>query len=127
MDWGASEEHAFVTLYGYRDPIGCWWIYDEYHSTDQRSWLEILPEVRDRHAWPPDSIYHGNTYGDPSRPDMFRLCNEFGIQLAKARNDVMEGIECVRRHLKINQRTGEPMLYVNKDRCPNLARQRTPL
>lgn len=125
IDWGASVEHPFVCLWGYRDALGCWYIYDEYHSASEvLTSLDHIQEINDRHWWNPNSPYHGQTYADPSRPGEIRLFQVGGLSgITGAKNDVDDGIETVRRHLKITPSTGEPLLFIDKINCPVLARQ----
>lgn len=124
IDWGASEEHPFCCEWGYRDAIGCWWIYDEYWNNSQSiTSIDHIEEINNRHPWPENSPYHGATYGDPSRPDQMMLFGRFGIPITPAKNAVYDGIESVRRCLKNNESIGEPMLFINRHRCPKLARQ----
>lgn len=113
-----------MCLWGYRDALGCWYIYDEYHSPSEvLTSLDHIAEIRNRHPWPENSPYHGQTYADPSRPGEIRLFSHGGLPTTGAKNDVDDGIETVRRHLKITPSTGEPMLFIDKVRCPVLARQ----
>lgn len=39
IDWGASEQHPQCCVWGYKDGVGDWWIYDEYWSIDQTAML----------------------------------------------------------------------------------------
>lgn len=123
IDWGASEEHPLVCLWGYKDALGAWWIYDEYWNNSQSTtWEEHAEAIKSRHTWPNNPHYR-NTYGDPSRPDLLREFGRLGIPITSARNAVYEGIECVREHLKIDERMEQPRLFIHKERCPYLARQ----
>jgi len=130
IDWGASEEHPFVVLWGYKDAIGCWWIYDEYWSTAQNlTWSEHVERIAKRHElhdwarWDDDDPHYGSTYADPSRPDLMREFAMRGLPITAARNAVYEGIEAVRACLKIHPQTEEPGLFIDRHRCPKLARQ----
>ena len=123
IDWGASEEHPFVCLWGAKDGLGRWIIYDEYWTTSQTELVDDkVKEIKRRHPWTNDP-YHRNTYGDPSRPDQFREFASRGIPITSANNQVYEGIESVRKLLKVHPSLDEPMLIIFKDRCPVLARQ----
>lgn len=55
-DWGASTEHPHATLFGCRDSIGSWLIYDEYWSNDQskitKDHVEAIMEKCQRWGWP---------------------------------------------------------------------------
>lgn len=59
-DWGASEEHPQVTMFGYRDGMGCWLIYDEYWSNDQNLILvdhaHAVMDIAEAWGWPVESI-----------------------------------------------------------------------
>lgn len=35
VDWGASEEHPFAGVWGYRDGTGMWFVFDEYWNNSQ--------------------------------------------------------------------------------------------
>lgn len=51
-DWGAGEENAFVVLWGYKDSLGIWWIYDEYYTTDQSlTWEEHATRIHAKDGW----------------------------------------------------------------------------
>jgi len=56
VDWGASEEHPQVCIWGYQDGIGDWMVYDEYWSADQtRLTMDHAVEVLARSlfwGWP---------------------------------------------------------------------------
>lgn len=110
IDWGASEEHPFVCLWGYVDGEGVWTIYDEYWSTDQTRLLsdhihEI--EVRSREWGYPENYgrnpHYGALFADPSRPDNIAAFSAAGIWIEPANNDVYRGIEAVRVALKYDR------------------------
>lgn len=123
IDWGASAEHPFVNLWGFKNSLGQWFIYDEYWNNSQSATaLDHIEEIKDRYIWP-NSPYYGSTYADPSRPDLINLFSAHGIPINAAANAVNEGIECVRRHLKVLEGLGEPMLFIDKNSCPKLASQ----
>lgn len=123
IDWGASAEHPFVCLWAYKNSVGQYFFYDEYWNDSQMvTALDHIDEIRGRHGWP-NSPYYGSTFADPSRPDQITLFGARGIPITPARNAVHEGIECVRRHLKIHEGMGEPMLFIDPVKCPVLARQ----
>jgi phage terminase large subunit-like protein len=124
LDWGASEEHPFCCLWGARDSMGRWIIYDEYWSILQTEpWSYHVGIVNDRHAW--RGMFYGNTYGDPSRPDLIREFSLGGVPVVPARNDVMDGIEAVRQALKAQEVDGMPGLLIDKMNCPVLSREMT--
>lgn len=123
IDWGASEEHPFVCLWGAKDGMGRWIIYDEFWSISQTELVDDkVKEIKSRRFWANDP-YHRQTYGDPSRPDQFREFAARGIPVSSANNQVYEGIESVRKLLKLHSATDEPQLIIFKDKCPVLARQ----
>lgn len=122
VDWGASVEHPLALLFGFKDPLGVWTIYDEYHSTDQTmTWEEHCEQVKSMRKWPKNNPHFRETYGDPSRPDLFREWSRHGIPISPARNDVDEGIESVRRCLKSYPLIG-PKLRISS-RCKNLIKE----
>lgn len=130
LDWGASEEHPFVCLWAFKDALGAWYVYDELWSTSQTvTWADHVESIRHRHAetglppWDDADPHFGATYADPSRPDLIREFGMRGLPVAAARNAVYEGIEAVRNCLKVNPKTGEPGLVIDRKRCPKLARQ----
>ena len=130
VDWGAGEEHPFVCLWAYRDNQGRWFFYDEYFSTDQaRLTRNHMEEIHSRWAWPEDD-WHGETFADPSRPD---LLNDFNIGFPEmdidpintvpASNEVFKGIDSFRGKLKGDVDGSGPHLFICADRCPNFVRQ----
>jgi len=124
IDWGSSEEHPFRCLWAARDSLGDWYVYDEYHSSDQRLlWADHIRAIKDRHDWDQNSPYYLNTYADPSRPDLIREFSNGGIPITAANNAVYDGIESVRRALAIRPATGTPGLVIDRVRCPYLARE----
>ncbi|MDE2103983.1 MAG: terminase family protein [Patescibacteria group bacterium] len=125
IDWGASAEHPFVCLWAARDGMGRYIVYDEYWDVSQhKTVLDHIREIKDgpnREEWRPGSLTHGATYGDPSRPDMFRLFGASGITVTPASNSVYDGIEVIRTLLKPLS-NGGPRILIDKRRCPNLVR-----
>jgi phage terminase large subunit-like protein len=78
IDWGAGPANAFVCLWGYRDGLGCWTIYDEYWSTDQtRTVNDHVKAISDQWPWPRNKAHWGMTYADPSAPEHLRLASRF--------------------------------------------------
>jgi hypothetical protein len=119
-DFGASVEHPWVTLWGFRDGLGDWAIYDEYWSNDQRlTVLDHAIAIRERWPWPATSPYHHQNYADPSRPDLINMLNVLGITTLPAANNVDKGINCIRSLLKVNEATRRPRLYIHR-RCAHL-------
>lgn len=85
VDWGASEEHPQVVLWGYQDGMGDWFIYDEYWSADQtKITMDHAVEVVARSLfwrWPPPLHVFQST-----DPILVRFC-----QLVLERLDEMSG------------------------------------
>lgn len=142
IDWGAGPQNAFCCLWAYRDTQHRWWVYDEYYSTDQsKTTVDHLKTVSDYYAWPANSPNYGTTYADPSDPDNLRIAQKLNqytseeyqpLDMARAKNAVLEGIEHVRYLLKrdfptTDPDTGEvrmePRLFIHRQNCPNLSRQ----
>ncbi|HEV3345418.1 MAG TPA: hypothetical protein VG125_33880 [Pirellulales bacterium] len=131
-DWGASEEHPFCCLWAYRDGIGTWWVYDEYWNNSQSAVTrDHAQEIASRWKWPAGDPHYGPLFADPSRPGEINAFNMGFEQTATmpacpsiatqpASNAVFEGINLVRSLLKVNPATGEPRLYICKERCPHL-------
>jgi hypothetical protein len=138
IDWGASEEHPFVCVWGYRDGIGDWVIYDEYWSTDQsRITLDHHAEIVERSrqwGWPgkwaehkaygrkweaiPTGLHH-EAVADPSRPGEINEFNERGWSTGLAATGVYKGIDCIRSLLKVRPPEDKPKLFIH-DRCKHL-------
>jgi hypothetical protein len=124
MDWGSSIDHPMVCLWAYRDPTGRYVVYDEYWSNSQTlTILDHRQAIVDRHPWPRGNPYYGVSYGDPSRPDMFRLFALGGVAIQSANNAVYDGIETVRRMLKVLPSLNGPRLLIDRQNCPNLIRE----
>ncbi len=136
-DWGASEEHPFTTVWGYRDGMGDWTVYDEYWSVDQGAiTLDKARAVAERSidwGWPgkwdetrdgggfvrEDHPNYSQGYGDPSRPDMINEFNCRGLTCGGASNAVFKGIDCIRSLLKVQPTTDKPRLRIHS-RCKHL-------
>jgi len=137
IDWGASKEHPFVCLWGYRDGMGDWTIYDEYWSASQTLITEDhAMEILERSAgwgwpWPehverppdnPDqyksfeSPWHLETFADPSRPGEIAEFNQRGIDTSRASNEVYAGIDTIRTMLKVHPARRRPRLRIHA-RC----------
>jgi hypothetical protein len=135
IDWGAGPENAFVCLWGFRNGVGQWFIFDEYWSTSQQyDALHHLELIMARHPWPDQMVltneerekmegYYGTTWADPSSLDNIRLAMRLNFPIQKAANSIFEGIDCVRRHLKVIPALDEPRLIIDRKRCPNLFRE----
>lgn len=119
VDWGASASHPFAVVWGYRDNQGTWCIYDEYWSVDQAATAEDhAVRVKERWPWPAGQL-HGQTFGDPARPDLINTWNKCGITTGPGANDVYRGIDCIRAKLKLNPGTLRPSLLIH-NRCVHL-------
>jgi hypothetical protein len=124
IDWGASAEHPFVTLWLFRDGLGDYHVYDEYWNNSQHlTALDHIAEIKDRHPWPTNNARYGSTYADPSRPDLINLFAAHGIPVSPANNNVYKGIETVRSMLKLNSMTNRPRLLIHRGNCPHLAKE----
>lgn len=132
LDWGAGPENPFCCLFGYKNGLGEWTIYDEYYSADQQKTVhEHLRDVADMWPWPLRNPYYGVTYADPSDLDNIAIASRFAqyhegyenFSIQMASNRVLPGIDHVRYMLKHNPATGQPRLRVHRKRCPNLARE----
>ena len=112
IDWGAGPQNAFVTLWGARNRLSQWFVYDELYSTDQeKTTVDHLIDVTKRHPWP-NQPWYGTTYADPASPGNIRLAQQLGrltrqmgeeipnLNMSMARNAVIEGIEHVQWLLK---------------------------
>lgn len=139
-DWGASQEHPFTCLWGYRDGVGDWVIYDEYWNCSQSCiTLDHVVEIVNRSLhweWPGQwneenglgptftpqhTSHHLETFADPSRPGEINEFNMRGIPTAPAGNDVFKGIDCVRSMLKPRP-NGQPKLKISP-RCKHLIQE----
>ena len=122
IDWGSSEENAFVTLWGFKDSVGRWYIYDELYSTDQAElYDDRIEEIKTRHPWDVTSPFYGPTYAPPDEGMGYREFAAGGIPMARAAIAVYAGIESVRQALKV-RKWGEPGLVISS-RCKNLIRE----
>lgn len=126
IDWGASEEHPFVCLWGYVDGEGNWTIYDEYWNNSQEQLLDdhIREIVERSREWGyPENYsqnpFYGALFADPSRPDNIAAFNASGVWVEPANNDVYKGIECVRVALKVRPPENKPRLRILKN-CVHL-------
>jgi hypothetical protein len=111
IDWGAGPQNAFVCLWGARNRINQWFVYDELYSTDQtKTTVDHLVDITKRHPWP-NQPWYGTTYADPSSPGNIRLAQQLAkygppdedipcLNMSMARNSVIEGIEHVQWLLK---------------------------
>lgn len=133
IDWGFGPDNAFVCLWGCRDNVGRWFVYDEYWSTDQtRTIHDHLKIIHDRWPWPQArNMYYGCTYADPSDPGNMRIASLFSnyqkgyenFDIQGASNAVYAGIEHVRWLLKFEPSLKSPRLIIDKEACPNLSRE----
>lgn len=121
IDWGSGPENAFVCIFGAKDSIGNWSVYDEYYSTDQSmTYLDHAERIKAKHHWT-DDPWHCQTYGDPASPGLARLFAQAGIPVTSANNQVLEGIESVRLALQLQN--GDPKLLIDREKCKNLVRE----
>jgi phage terminase large subunit-like protein len=123
IDWGGSFEHPFACVWGYRDGSGTWYIFDEFLDPECMDYPVRAAVIQDRFPWKGTHGNFGTTHADPSRPMMLSMFNQLGIQTSPAVNRVHESIEYIRRLLKVNKVTGQPSIFIHRDRCPELARQ----
>ncbi len=141
LDWGASIEHPFACVFGYRDGIGDWVIYDEYWSIDQTAitfdHIRAIAEIMERWGYPghwddkaekggawrqDQSPHHLECFCDPSRPNEINELAFRGLKGMPAGNDVFKGIDCIRSLLKVNPATGRPRLRIHA-RCKHLIQE----
>lgn len=137
IDWGFGMDNAFCCLFGCRNGLGQWLIYDEYYSTDTRfSAVEHLCAISDMYPWPIHNPYYGATWADPSNINCFRIAarlqeyapNYDGMGISAGNNSVEEGIEYVKYLLKRSlvidpNEPPQARLLIDRERCPNLVRQ----
>ena len=138
-DWGASVEHPFVTVFGYRDGAGCWTIVDEYWSIDQTKitidHANAVLDICDHWGWPvildkaasrsgrriasevdPHMLPN---FADPSRPGEMNAFSAYGIPTMPACNSVYDGILYIRDLLKYVEALEQPRLIISS-RCKHL-------
>jgi phage terminase large subunit-like protein len=143
IDWGAGPENDFVCLWGAKNSLGQWFLYDEYVSHDQsKTTIDHLEEVYHRWEWPEHDKKYGMTYADPSSPDNIRIASKLSqyvqskdvkpLQIGRGRNAVIEGIEHLQYLLKpqvpvvdlvTGERRLEPKLFIHRSNCPTLVQQ----
>jgi len=142
IDWGAGPQNAFVCLWGARNRLSQWFIYDELYSTDQeKTTVDHLVDVTKRHPWP-NQPWYGTTYADPASPGNIRLAQQLAkygppkedipnLNMSMARNAVIEGIEHVQWLLKrsipewnefTESMIQRPRLFIHYS-CVNLIRE----
>lgn len=118
IDFGASADHPFVCLWGYRTAAGDWYIYDEYVNGDQtRTINEHCKEVIRRHPWPEDE-FHGSTFVDSGSAMGAQVFIDAGVDVQNAIKSVFAGINTIRDLLKVNATTNRPRLFICSERCP---------
>lgn len=111
-------------VWGYRDGMGDWFVYDEYWNNSQSAiTADHIEEIAERSkgwGWAPNMTpFYRETYADPSRPGEINAFNRAGIVVMPGANDVFKGIDCVRSLLKVSPATGKPRLYIHS-RCKHL-------
>jgi hypothetical protein len=149
IDWGAGPENDFVCVWGAKNGLGQWFIYDEEVSNDQsKTTVDHLSDVYEKWEWPDTSLY-GPSYCDPSSPDNIRIAcklsvyneNVENLHMMRGKNAVLEGIEHIQYLMKpqipvpvhdekgmpvIDPQTGrvkirlEPKLFIHRTNCPKL-------
>lgn len=122
FDWGASEEHPFTCVWAAQDGQGDWYIYDEYWSDLQVDAEYHAKYVYERHPWK-NAHFYAESFGDPSRPDLLHLFNRKGIPIEPANNEVLPGIDTIRRLLGNPARGLKPRIIIDSVKCPKLASQ----
>lgn len=137
IDWGFGIDNAFVCLWGCRNGIGQWFIYDEYYSNETRfTVVDHLKAIADQQLWP-NNPYYGVTWADPSNLNCHRIAARLtdyapgyeSINCQAAANSVDEGIEHIKWMLKpdpalaMEDGKSQPRLFIDRQACPNLVRQ----
>ncbi len=136
IDWGFSIDHPTACVWGARNSIGQWFIWDEYWSNDtSRSADDHMVEIIEQHPWPSESSnYYGVMWSDHCLPAVKSVAQlpskrpelaPVNIQLAsKGPGSVDEGIDHVKYLLKCNLIIDPddpplPRLFISK-RCRHL-------
>lgn len=133
IDWGSGGEHAFGCLWYYRDPLGRYWVYDEYYDKERRTTPDYLAEVDRRSidwGWDDSDPYYGQTWADTADPGAMLMASQLDrhvpgtrpISIAGAKKNVLAGIEHVQMQLKSQAKWGGPGLFIHA-RCRNLIRE----
>ncbi len=74
LDWGSGPDNPLACVWGYRNGLGEWFIYDEYYSADQnKTVMDHLDDIAAKHEWPKGSPMYGTTWADPSSTDCIRI------------------------------------------------------
>lgn len=137
MDYGQGPENPFACIWACRNGLGQWFIYDEYYSTDPIDPIKHLKRIHDQQLWPKSNPYYGMTWADPSAEGAIRIASRLtdyapgydSLNIQGANHDRDEGINHVRwlldRQEGIKNENGDPqpMLFVVKEKCPNLIRE----
>jgi len=153
IDWGAGPENDFACVWGARNNLGQWFIYDEIACHDQtKTTVDHLSDVYEAWEWPNDDKMYGPSYCDPSSPDNLRIGMKLNLynpkvenlSMMRGKNSVIEGIEHIQYLLKpqipvpvvdakgmpiIDPATGkvkiklEPKLFIHRTNCPKLVQQ----
>ena len=130
LDWGASVEHPFACVWGFRDWRGVYTIYDEYWTNSQTVTLDdhaakikeitedwFVPTYRDeprRPNWGVDTMFC-----DPENMIAMRDFGGKGLNCHIASKNVDEGIDLIRVMLKYHPEFGGPRLRIH-ERCKHL-------
>jgi len=120
VDFGETASHPFVCEFGFRAGGDNWFIYDEYvEDTGLVLYPDRINHIKSMWPWSDSDLYHGATYADPSRPLIIAQFGKEEIPTLGARTDVHDGIETIRKLLKVDPLTGVPKLFIHK-RCKKL-------
>jgi hypothetical protein len=114
IDWGSGPDNPFGCLWGYKNGVGQWFIYDEYYSNDlSRSVIDHLCLIQDQWPWPTPSPFYGTTWCDPSGTAFLRIASRLSeyvrgrpgtyrnMDVLGANNSVIPGIEHCQFMLKL--------------------------
>jgi len=138
VDFGFSQEHAFVALWSCADGRGRVTIYDEYYSKDTTlSVIDHWKAIEDRNPWPKNTAgRYGVTWMDHdldairtlSKIEQYTNGEYTAPNWSLAIKAVNEGIEYVKYMLKPSiivdpNEPPSPRLQIVRDRCPNLMRE----
>ena len=146
IDWGSGQNNAQVCLFAARDGLGCWYIYDEYYSTDVTlDTIRHLKQIQDMVYWPQHNPKYGVTWADPAGLDRFRIAGRMAeyapgyqsMNIQPAYNSQQAGIDHIKYLLTpdkalalpdvVDEYTGmpkaQPRLFILKHKCKNLVRE----
>jgi PBSX family phage terminase large subunit len=121
IDWG-YEHHLALGLYAI-DYDGAYWMIDEIFVQHQLIDKELVQIMR-RQGWFDLSIgdrrvLPSYAYADSARPEYVQLFQQLtGLVTVMASKEVIEGIQCVQRHLTVGG-NGKARLYI-LNKCNNM-------